>query len=181
MRWGRRKKCCDVGCCDVVVLIRRVFRCARSWDNYSIGTLEHKGWFEGCERIVYKERLFGVGGFPFLLSLLVLLYSNQKYESGKNILTLVFVFVPRYALRAQCCNIQITRAQPRPLQQCLWPSTGQWGGLLDFLPKIESSYRAAGSDRGKHLMWWDCHKALEGRAGSSGRNGYKMVPKGILM
>jgi hypothetical protein len=27
--------------------------------------------------IVYKERLFGVGGFPCLLSLLILLYSKH--------------------------------------------------------------------------------------------------------
>jgi len=30
MRWGCRKKYCDVGCCGVAVLIRRVFRCVRS-------------------------------------------------------------------------------------------------------------------------------------------------------
>jgi len=35
--------------------------------------------------------------------------------------------------------------------QYLWRSTGQWGGRLDVLPKSGSSYRAAGSDRGKHL------------------------------
>jgi len=28
--------------------------------------------------VVYRERLFGVGGFPFLLSILVLLYSHQQ-------------------------------------------------------------------------------------------------------
>jgi len=61
----------------VVVLIRRVFRCVRSWEDYSVGTSKHEGWFESSERIVYKERLVGGGGFPFLLSLLVLLYSKQ--------------------------------------------------------------------------------------------------------
>jgi len=35
--------------------------------------------------------------------------------------------------------------------QCLWRSTGQWGGRLDVLPKSGSSYRASGSDHGKHL------------------------------
>jgi hypothetical protein len=65
MKWGRRKKCCDVGCCGEVVLIRRVFRCVRSWDDYSVGTSMHEEWFEGSERIVYKERLFCVGGFSF--------------------------------------------------------------------------------------------------------------------
>jgi hypothetical protein len=61
----------------MVVLIRRVFRCVRSWDDYSVGTLGHEKWFEGSARSVYKERVFGIGGFPFLLSLLVLLSSNQ--------------------------------------------------------------------------------------------------------
>jgi hypothetical protein len=32
----------------------------------------------GGRRIVYKESAVGVGGFPFLLSLLVLLYSKSK-------------------------------------------------------------------------------------------------------
>ena len=32
----------------------------------------------GGGRSVYNERLFGVGGFPFLLSLLVLLYSKAS-------------------------------------------------------------------------------------------------------
>jgi len=31
-------------------------------------------------RIVYKESVVGVGGFPFLLSLLVLLYSKASYD-----------------------------------------------------------------------------------------------------
>jgi hypothetical protein len=44
------------------------------------GTLEHEEWFGGGRRIVYKERLVGVGGFPFLLSLLVLLYSKASYD-----------------------------------------------------------------------------------------------------
>jgi hypothetical protein len=29
------------------------------------------------DEIVYKDRLVGIGGFPFLSSLLILLYSNQ--------------------------------------------------------------------------------------------------------
>ena len=38
----------------------------------SDGTSEHGESFEGERRIVYKVRWFGVGGFPVLLSLLVL-------------------------------------------------------------------------------------------------------------
>ena len=44
------------------------------WD--SDGTSEHEEWFEGGRWIVYKESVDSVGGFPFLLSLLVLLYSK---------------------------------------------------------------------------------------------------------
>jgi len=64
---------------------------------------------------------------------------------------------------------------------CYWRSTGLWADRLDVLPKSGSSYRAAGSDRGKHLKWWDRHQALDGRAGSSGGNGQKEVSRGILV
>ena len=37
------------------------------------GTSRHEEWFEGGRRIVYKEGMVGVGGFLFLLSLVVLL------------------------------------------------------------------------------------------------------------
>jgi hypothetical protein len=36
-----------------------------------------------ADETVYKEGLFGVGGFPFLLSLLVLMYSKQQYDFEK--------------------------------------------------------------------------------------------------
>ena len=48
------------------------------WD--SDGTSEYEEWFEDGRRIVYKESVDSVGGFPFLLSLLVLLYSKQQYD-----------------------------------------------------------------------------------------------------
>jgi hypothetical protein len=79
---GRRKKCCDVEGSGVIVLISRVFRCVRLWTDYSVGMLEHEEWFGGIGRSVYNERLVAVGGFPFLLSLLVLLSSNQYYNFG---------------------------------------------------------------------------------------------------
>jgi len=44
----------------------------------SDGTPRHEEWFKGGRWSVYKERLFGVGGFPFLLALLVLLYSKAS-------------------------------------------------------------------------------------------------------
>jgi len=40
------------------------------------GTSEHEEWFEGGRQIVHKESMLGVGGFPFLLSLLIFLYST---------------------------------------------------------------------------------------------------------
>jgi len=64
----------------VVVTIRNggVVCKIMSWD--SDGTSEHEEWFEGGRRIVYKESVVGVGGFPFLMSLLVLLYSKASYD-----------------------------------------------------------------------------------------------------
>jgi hypothetical protein len=115
MRWGRRKKCCDVGCCGVVVLIRRVFRCVRSWDDYSVGTSRHGEWFEGSERIVYKERLLVLEDFLFFS-----LYSFSCIANNSTTLITssisVPVFVSRYAFRVQPSNIHITCARPRPLQ-----------------------------------------------------------------
>jgi len=62
----------------MVVLIRVVLVVGKITAEYSDGTLEYEEWFEGGGWSVYKERLFGVGGFPFLLSLLVLLYSKAS-------------------------------------------------------------------------------------------------------
>jgi len=45
-----------------------------------VGTSEYNEWFERGRRIVSKERMFGIGGFHFLLSLLVLLYSKASYN-----------------------------------------------------------------------------------------------------
>jgi hypothetical protein len=48
------------------------------WD--SDGTSEHEEWFKDGRQIVYKESVVDIGGFPFLLSLLVLLYSTASYD-----------------------------------------------------------------------------------------------------
>ena len=61
----------------MVVLIRVVVVVCKMMVGYSDGTSKHGEWFESGRRIVYKESVDGVGGFPFLLSLLVLLYSKQ--------------------------------------------------------------------------------------------------------
>ena len=79
--WGSGLWCCDVGCYGMVVLIRVVLVVYMIMVGYSDGTLEHEGWFEGGRQSVYKERLIGVGGFPFLFSLLVLLYSKASVTS----------------------------------------------------------------------------------------------------
>ena len=62
----------------MVVLIRVVLMVCIIMVGYSDGTSEHEKWFEGGRRSVYNDRLFGVGGFPFLLSFLVLLYSKAS-------------------------------------------------------------------------------------------------------
>jgi len=59
-------------------LIRVVLMVCKITDGYSDGTSEYEEWFEGCRRSVYNDMSFGVGGFPFLLSLLVLLYSKAS-------------------------------------------------------------------------------------------------------
>jgi len=62
--------------------------------EYSNGTLKHEEWFEGGRQSVYKERLFGVGGFPFLLSLLIFWYSKASMtltssDSGPVLITVI--------------------------------------------------------------------------------------------
>jgi len=61
----------------VVVTIRNKGVVCKIMGYDSDDTSEHEEWFEGGRRIVYKESVDGVGGFPFFLSLLVLLYSKQ--------------------------------------------------------------------------------------------------------
>ena len=67
------------------------------WD--SDGTSEHEEWFEGGTRSVYKENVVGVGGFPFLLSLLVLLYGTASYDF-ETASTVVLSWLTWYEFRA---------------------------------------------------------------------------------
>jgi hypothetical protein len=46
----------------------------------SDSTSEYEEWFEGSRRIVYTESVAGVGGCPFLLSLLVVFDSKASYD-----------------------------------------------------------------------------------------------------
>jgi len=52
-------------------------RVCKIMDEDSDGTSKHWEWFGGGRRNVYKETCVDIGGFPFLLSLLVLMYSKQ--------------------------------------------------------------------------------------------------------
>ena len=60
--------------------------------EYSDGTSEHEERFEGGRQSVYEERLLGIGGFLFLLTLLVLLYR----ESSETLKHLRFVSCPDF-------------------------------------------------------------------------------------
>jgi len=53
---------------------------SKNMGRYSNGTSEYEELFEGGIQTVYKERLFGIGGFPFLVSLLILLSSKASYD-----------------------------------------------------------------------------------------------------
>lgn len=48
--------------------------------EYSNRTSEHEERFEGGNLSVYNEMFFGVGGFPVLFSILVVLYKESKYN-----------------------------------------------------------------------------------------------------
>jgi len=52
------------------------------------GTLEYEQWYEGGRPTVYKPSLFSIGGSPFLLSVLIPLYS-KAIDNLKSALTLV--------------------------------------------------------------------------------------------
>jgi hypothetical protein len=84
----------------VVLVVCKIIR----WDLD--GTLEHEEWFKVGRRIVYKESVAGVGGFPFLLSLLVLLYSKESYDF-ETASTLVLCWFSRYELRVPFCLVVI--------------------------------------------------------------------------
>ena len=61
----------------MVVTIRNSGVVCRSWDKIRMVHRSMEDGSRGGRQIVYKESVDGVGGFPFLLSLLVLLYSKQ--------------------------------------------------------------------------------------------------------
>jgi hypothetical protein len=101
----------------VVVTIRNDGVVCKIIGGYSDGTSEHEEWFESGRRIVYKESVVGVGGFPFLLSLLVLLYSKASYDFENSFDScLVLISSKRISSTLSCPFVtNITYARPRPL------------------------------------------------------------------
>jgi len=77
----------------------------------SDGTLKHGEWLEGGERVVYKESVVGVGGFPFLLSLLILLNSKASYDFD-TASTPVMVLVSQNEYLVPCFVCDITLLLP---------------------------------------------------------------------
>jgi len=62
----------------VVVLIEVVLVVGKMIRKHLDDTSKHEESFKGGIQTVYKERLFGIGGFPFLLSLLGLPYKEAS-------------------------------------------------------------------------------------------------------
>jgi hypothetical protein len=54
-------------------------------NEYLDGTSESGEWYDSGRRNVYNYRFFDVVGFPFLLSLPILLYSKQESDFGTHV------------------------------------------------------------------------------------------------
>jgi hypothetical protein len=57
--------------------------------------LRHRRWFDGGRQIVYTESVVDIGGFPVLLSLLVIIYRIARYNLD-TASTLDLFWLPRY-------------------------------------------------------------------------------------
>ena len=77
----------------------------------SDGISEDEKCIEGGRQSVYKDRSFGIGGFLFLLALLVLLYSKASYDFD-TAPTVVLSWFPRWKLRTVCSDYDITLLLP---------------------------------------------------------------------
>jgi len=78
--WGSGFRWCDFELCSMVVLIKIVLGVWKIMGNDLDGTSEHGEWCQYGRQIVYLLRLFGIGGYPVLLSSLTLLYSKTSYD-----------------------------------------------------------------------------------------------------
>jgi hypothetical protein len=85
LQYGSGLRYSGIGQCGMVVLKRVVLVVYRVIEGYLDGTAKHERWFEGGRPIAYIERCFGIGGFPLLLSLLVLLYSKASHNFQINL------------------------------------------------------------------------------------------------
>jgi len=112
------------------------------------GTSEHEEWFDGGRRFVYKESVVGVGGFPFLLSLLVLFYCKASYDFEPP-LTLVLTWFTRYKLRASSALFEISHLS---FQYDLRPTPSITATMLTSINIVVASYM---------LQWYEwivrCH------------------------
>jgi len=80
--WRRGVKYCDVRYCGVMDFISVVVVVCKIISEDSNGTSKHEEWCKCCRCSVYMDRLLGIGGFPDLLSLLILLYSKAINDFG---------------------------------------------------------------------------------------------------
>jgi hypothetical protein len=105
----------------VVVLIRRVFWCVRSWDDFWLVHRSMKDDSKVANELYLKRGCLTSEDFLFFS-----LYSYSCIPSNsttlEKILTPVSVLVSRYAPWVQTSNIHITCAQPCPLQYGLFNS-----------------------------------------------------------
>jgi hypothetical protein len=86
------------------------------------GTSEYKECFEGGRCTVYTETVVGLGGFPLLLSLLLLLYSDASHDF-RTAPTLVLYELPQYELRAVFALFAISLSSPQYHQRPTPPVT----------------------------------------------------------
>jgi hypothetical protein len=76
MRYGSDLRRYDVRRFGIVVAVIVLFRLCKRMLKDLNGTLEHKESLEGGRQTVFREKLLGIGGFPVVLSILVLKYSK---------------------------------------------------------------------------------------------------------
>ena len=86
--------------------------CVRSWDEIRMVHRSMKNGSRVADELYIKRVLVVLEGFLFFS-----LYSFSCIASNSPTLKHILIFVPRYALRVQSCNIHITCVRPRPLQR----------------------------------------------------------------
>jgi len=106
---------CDLGWCSVVVLIRVWLVVCKIMSEDWDGTLEHERSFKGGRWIVYEERLLDVGWFPFLFSLLLLMYSKALHDFEiASTLVLFSQYVQKFCLDSNITLLIPKSPMPNP-------------------------------------------------------------------